>query len=160
MNDADIERCILLLVGGQSEDTIGKYFLKQGRAADETRQIIEEAAVKLASYSRFSKPLERAKMLRQYEKMFLETPDAKTKVQILKELSKLRKLNEPDEPTEGAATAEQVDEMERSLALIRGYIAPLKLVDDGLPLEEHVRVASEICRREKLRQVASEKRPG
>ncbi len=70
--------------------------------------------------------------------------DSKTALQAQRELNRLLDLYTG--PGRSESGGEEVTDLRRQLDLIAGHLLPLKLADEGYPVEEHARLAAEFIR--------------
>jgi len=136
---------LFLVKGGSVDDAIGRL-VATGISQSVAKTSVDEArkAITLsADYVRDEQLNKAVSRIETLHKKSFTAKDYKTALQAQKELNRLLGLY-------GSKQVESSDgsECEKQIHLIEGYILPLNLADETLPLVEHVRIASERLRQQ------------
>lgn len=159
LNQADIERLVMLLVSGFTVDKAVEYCKTHfGLSTEEAEEAVGDARKKLTLAADFVRDEQLGTAIARLNSLYVKAigeADIKTALQAQRELNKLMGLYKAEsdrggEDGEGSLYREKLE-------LIQQYILPLGLVDERYPIEEHVRVAAEIVREQKYNTNLSER---
>lgn len=144
------EQLVLLLVSGIPAETAERYCVQQGQTPANAKALVIDARNKITVAADFNREEQIGLQITRLEALYKSANGAKdfrTALQSIREKSRLLRLyNEPDSGINADLDAQESQTIRRQLKLITDYIRPLALVSDKYPIEEHVRVASEIVR--------------
>ncbi len=151
--DEDVSRVVMLLVGGASTDKVYWFCTRQlGMSQENAEHVLAEARKKLTLAADFARDEQLGTAITRLNNIYVKAgEDIKTALQAQRELNKLMNLYGP---AGGASDGDGEDagDLRRKIELIEGYILPLNLTDERYPIEEHVRVAAEIVREQKIQE--------
>lgn len=152
-SESEISRAVMLLVSGASVEKAVQYFINQFRMEPENAAaVVQEARRQLTLAADFVRDEQLGTAIARLNNLYtkaIEAEDIKTALQAQKELNKLMDLYRP--ASGGGGSEDETHELRNQMDLIERYILPLKLTDERYPIEEHVRVAAEIIRENKIR---------
>jgi hypothetical protein len=153
--DEDVSRVVMLIVGGASTDKVLGFCTRQfGMTQEVAENVLSEARKKLTLAADFARDEQLGTAITRLNDIYVKAcndKDIKTALQAQRELNKLMNLYGP---AGGSSDGDGEDsgELRRKIDLIEGYILPLKLTDERYPIEEHVRVAAELVREQKIQE--------
>lgn len=146
------DRVVLLLTNGMSVEAAEAFCVRSGKELEAAKRIVAEARKRITVAADFARDEFLGKAVLRLDDLYAKSiagQDHRTALQAQRELNRLLSLYATGE--QGPA-APDIDarQLSQRLALIADYLLPLKLTDERYPVEEHVRVAAEIIRRQRL----------
>ena len=151
LTDGELDQLVLLLISGTSLEKLKGYCVANfSMTEEEAVAAADQARRRISLAADFTKNEQLGMSINRLESIFSKATaakDIKTALQAQRELNRLMGLYVSDKTQSTGAGNE---ELERKLELIESYILPLQLTDITYPIEEHVRIAANILRKEKL----------
>ena len=160
-----LDKIVLLLVSGIGQaDLENACVMKLGVEPQDVSAVIAEARRRLTRAAEYNRDEQLGTAITRMNDIYaraIRASDIKTALTAQREINKLLDLY-----TEAAkpAGSEDSDEGEgdgvaAELAAIRGHLLPLALAADSYPLREHARIAAELIREHRSRQVKDDAWP-
>jgi hypothetical protein len=145
-----IDTVLLLLTQGAAIEKVKTYCINTLRMSDDdAATTISEARKKLTLAADYVRDEQLGTAITRFNDLYskaISERDFKTALQAQDKLCKLMGLFNSNKDNNGNDN----DDSARRLELIEQYILPLKLTSENYPVEEHVRVAAEYLRKNKL----------
>lgn len=145
------DRAVLLLINGASAEATEALVLQLGADPGDAKQIVAEARKRITVAADYTRDEQIGRAVMRLDDLYAKSiaaQDTKTALQAQRELNRLLDLYaDSNRHRDGAGAGDDVAEMRRQLELIAAYLLPLDLAEAQYPIEEHVRLAAEILRR-------------
>ena len=142
------DRVVLLLTNGMTVGAAESYCQQQGQDPETAGRTVAEARKRITIAAEYARDEQLGKAITRLDSLYatsIAARDTRTALQAQRELNRLLSLYSAAEAG-GKGAEGDGDEAARRLELIASYLLPLKLVEEGYPVEEHARVAAEIIR--------------
>ncbi|OHB51750.1 MAG: hypothetical protein A2Y12_01305 [Planctomycetes bacterium GWF2_42_9] len=150
MANDKLDTIVLLLTQGITVERAVDYCVKRFSVnLEEAEKLVEQARRKITVAAEYVKEEQLGTAITRLNDLYsksINDKDIKTALQAQRELNRLMGLYS-DAPQDADADDGQAA---RRLELISNYILPLKLTDEKFPIEEHVRVAADYLRQNKI----------
>ena len=142
---------VMLLTNGISMDAAESMLMqKHGMSLEQARECVTDARQRITIAADFSRDEQIGKAVMRFEDLYTKSiaaKDTRTALQAQRELNRLLGLYVHGGNDNGGDIPDN-SEAQQKLDLIASYLLPLRLANEGYPVEEHARIASEIIRRE------------
>lgn len=148
------DRCLVLLVSGTAPDRVEAFCISSGCDPTQAAALVSEARTRITLAAEYVRDEQLGQAVLRLNDLYAKASVAgnvATALQAQRELNKLLRLYGADEQSPNGKPEEiEAQGLAVIVELVEGHLFPLRLTDEGDPVEEHARIAADIIRRHGL----------